>query len=148
AAEIAVPLAADILNAVRDCGRTLYETITAKAERIKLMVRNFDSENMELQFRAIEHPLIARFDSAKESLLNGLQQRLSDGRHQIQNCIAVLENASPKTILARGYSMVRDKETQEIVRDAALVPAGRELEIFPAAGKITARVEQAPPSNA
>ena len=109
-------------------------------EHVKLLLKAYNKENMELQFRNIEQPLLSRFENAKDSLLANMEKRLEDTKTFIKNCITILESASPQTIFARGYSMVRDKNTQKIIRSPADTSAGNEIEIVPAKGIITAKV--------
>ena len=111
-----------------------------RVEKIKLMIKSFKPENLEMQFRSIEQPLLQRFDNAKEGLFQNIIQKLRDTRQYIENCETVLENASPQTIFNRGYSMVRNKNSGEIVRSTENIQEGTELEIVPASGKITATV--------
>ncbi|MCK9168911.1 MAG: exodeoxyribonuclease VII large subunit [Treponema sp.] len=140
AAELVVPLKADIMQNLQSYTDELYNTIRQKAENMKLVVRTFNPDNLELQFRTIEQPLLAKFDNAKVALLQNMDARLRDTKQHIEMCMQILENASPETILARGYSMVRDRMTQQIVRDASQTKPGTELEIVPAKGKLTAQV--------
>ena len=106
------------------------------------MVKNFDPQNLELQVRTIEQPLLSRFDNAKDALFQNIIQKIRDTRQRIDNCVTVLENASPQTILDPGYSMVRNKETKKIIRSNLDVNIENEIEIIPAKGKITAKVEK------
>ncbi len=140
AAELVVPLKADIMQDLQSYADDLYNTIRQKVENMKLVVRTFNPDNLELQFRTIEQPLLARFDNAKVALLQNMDTKLKDTKQHIEMCVQILESASPETILARGYSMVREKSTQRIVRDAAQTNPGTELEIVPSKGKLTARV--------
>lgn len=73
-------------------------------------------------------------------MLQNITQKLQDTRRFIENCITVLENASPQVILDRGYAMVRDKTTRNIIRDSTEIAVGREIEIIPAKGTLTAIV--------
>ena len=138
AAELTVPVLADIQQDLAACQRELYTTIAAHVERLRLMIRSFDPYHLEVRFRTIEQPLLSRFDNAKEALLEVMRQKAHEMRLRIQQCVTVLEGASPRTILARGYSMVRNKYTGAIVRAADAVRAGDTLEIVPASGMITA----------
>lgn len=140
AAESAVPLKSDIMRTLTTYADDLYTTIKQKVENMKLIVRTFNPENLELQFRNIEQPLLARFDNAKVALLQNMDTRLKDAKQHIAMCMQVLESASPERIFARGYSMVRDVATNKIVRNAAHVAVGAELEIVPASGKLRAHV--------
>lgn len=140
AAEIVVPQLSEIKTILLQYSNELYENSMNRVEKIKLMIKSFIPENLEMQFRSIEQPLLQRFDNAKEGLFQNIIQKLRDTRQYIENCETVLENASPQTIFNRGYSMVRNKNSREIVRSTENIQEGTELEIVPASGKITATV--------
>lgn len=140
AAEIVVPQLSEIKTILLQYSNELYENSMNRVEKIKLMIKSFKPENLEMQFRSIEQPLLQRFDNAKEGLFQNIIQKLRDTRQYIENCETVLENTSPQTIFNRGYSMVRNKNSGEIVRSTENIQEGTELEIVPASGKITATV--------
>ncbi len=140
AAEMAVPLLADIqqnLSAYKD---NFYNIIQQKTKNARLLVRSFNPESLEVRFRNIQQPLLNRFASARENLQKNLQDKIRDLRVRLQSGVTILENASPQTIFDRGYSMVTDSEGK-VIRDAATVKAGDKLVITPAKGKITANAE-------
>lgn len=141
AAELCVPLFSDILQTLMFYKNELSNNIRSKVEKMRLTVGKFTPENLELQFRAIEQPLLIRFDNAKENLYDGIMQKLTDTRRRIENCVTILENSSPQTILNRGYSMVRIKGSEKIVRNSDDIEIGDEIEIFPEKGRITAEVK-------
>ena len=142
AAELCVPLLSDITQTIGFYKNELYNNIMSRVEKMRLTVGKFTPENLELQFRAIEQPLLIRFDNAKENIYNNIMQKIVDIRRRIENCTTVLENASPQAILNRGYSMVRVKESGKIVRNSNDIEIGEELEIFPEKGKLTAEVKR------
>ena len=141
AAELVVPELSAVVQFIQQNSKNLYDSIKDRLEKIKLIVKNFDPQNLELQVRTIEQPLLSHFDNAKDALFQNIIQKLRDTRQRIDNCVTVLENASPQTILDRGYSMVRNKDTKKIIRNNLDVEIGSEIEIIPAKGKITAKVE-------
>ncbi len=141
AAEMAVPLLADLqqdLSAYKD---SLYITIKQRLENARLLVKSFNPESLEVRFRNIQQPLLNRFAAAREALPQNLQDKIRDLRVRITQNRTVLENASPQTIFDRGYSMVTDA-SGKVVRNAAAVATGDKLFITPANGKITANVVQ------
>ncbi len=140
AAELVVPELSAVLQFIQQNSQNLYDSTKDRLEKIKLMVKNFDPRNLELQVRTIEQPLLSRFDNAKDALFQNIIQKIRDTRQRIDNCVTILENASPQTILDRGYSMVRNKETKKIIRSNIDVEIGSEIEIIPAKGKITGKV--------
>lgn len=142
AAEIVVPQKIDILNNLQYLSNELYQEMTRRIDKMKSMVKQFNPDNMELKFRSIEQPLLSRLDNAKEAIIQNMMQKVKDTKMLIENCHAILESSSPQTILARGYSMVRNKETQEIITNTKNLAKGTQIEIVPAVGRFTAVVDQ------
>lgn len=139
AAEMAVPLLADIeqeLGAYKD---NFYNIIKQKTENARLMIKSFNPENFEMRFRSIQHPLLNRFGSARTELQDNFIDKIKDLRNKLSNFKTILENASPQTILNRGYSMVTN-EKGVVVRDESQVKTGETLVIKPASGEIKATV--------
>ena len=141
AAEMAVPLLADIQQNLAAYKDNFYNIIKQRTEKTRLIVRAFNPESLEVRFRNIQQPLLNRFAAAREALPQNLQDKIRDLRVRLAQNKTILENASPQTIFDRGYSMVTD-EDGKIVRDAAALKAGDKLLITPARGKITADVVQ------
>lgn len=139
AAEMAVPLLADIeqqLSAYKD---DLYNTIKQKVDNTRLIIKSFNPENLEIRFRNIQQPLLNRYESARQDLIKNLQDKIKDLRARISNNVTILENASPQTILNRGYSMVTTKDGK-IIRSNKNVNINDEIIIKPAEGIINASV--------
>ena len=141
AAEMAVPLLADIKQDLANYKNSLYDSIQQKTEKTRLLVRSFNPESLEIRFRNIQQPLLNRFAAAREALPQNLQDKIRDLRIRIGQCRTILENASPQTIFDRGYSMVTDA-SGKIVRDTAALNVGDKLVITPAHGKITATADK------
>lgn len=141
AAELAVPLLSDITQDIVYYKTELYNAIKQKIENKRLIVRAFDPSALEMRFRNIQQPLLNRFDNAKQGLSDGISDKIKDLRTRITTCRTVLENASPQTILNRGYSMVCD-EKGTVIRDSAQIAEGQYLKITPAKGVIKAQVTE------
>ena len=139
AAEMAVPLLADIKQNLAAYKNDLYSEITRKTDATRLMIKAFNPESLEVRFRNIQQPLLNRFAAARENLPKNLQDKIRDLRVRLKTSVTVLENASPQTIFERGYSMVTGPDGK-VVRDAANVKIGDKLTITPAKGKIEAEV--------
>lgn len=139
AAELVVQKQADLFQNLDTYINFFYTEISSKVEKLKLMAKSFSIENLEIRFRTIEQPLLNRLDYAKDALSDGIAEKIKDTRQKIQNCVTVLENASPQTILNRGYSMVKTAGGK-VVRSQEDVAQGEKLEIYPAKGKIEATV--------
>ncbi len=138
AAEIAVPVYGELIQRIQWYRQDLYNTISQDVHSKLLMVRSFKPENLEMQFRTIEMPYLNRFEDTKRELIENIQDKIKDLKLQIERNVTILEGASPATILNRGYSMVRDKTTGKVIRDAEKVTPGMEIEVTPAKGSFTA----------
>ena len=93
-----------------------------------------------MSFRTIEQPYLLRFDDVKEQLLENIYEKIENNKKRIENAKIILEASNPKLILARGYAMVRDKETGKIITKASSVKPGQVLEIVPETGTINVTV--------
>ncbi|NLM01608.1 MAG: exodeoxyribonuclease VII large subunit [Treponema sp.] len=140
AAELCTPLLHEIFATISETKNSLEHTIIQKLEKMRLLVKSFSAENLELRFRNIEQPLLSRFDDAKEILLLALKDKSAETRKRIEIATLSLNIGNPTSILARGYSMVRDKNSGKIIRSSKDTSSGRQIEIIPAEGKITATV--------
>ena len=141
AAEMAVPLLADIQQNLAAYKDNFYTIIKQKVQTTRLLIKSFNPESLEVRFRNIQQPLLNRFAAAREALPENLQNKIRDLRVRLAQNKTILENASPQTIFDRGYSMVTDVKGK-VVRDASALAVGERLVIKPARGKITADVVQ------
>ncbi|WP_147634411.1 exodeoxyribonuclease VII large subunit [Treponema pectinovorum] len=139
AAELAVPQIIDIKNDLNGYKNELLTVINSKVEKMKLMIKSFNPESLEMRFRTIEQPYLMRLDNAKRQLEDKINEKIKDIRQKLKESVQTLEGASPKTILARGYSMVKTLDGK-IVRSSLDVKAQEKIEIYPAQGKISATV--------
>ncbi|MDD7451326.1 MAG: exodeoxyribonuclease VII large subunit [Treponema sp.] len=140
AAELVFPQKSDILNSIEGYKSEMIFALKSKVEHIKVLLKAYSRENLELQFRNIEQPLLSRFENAKAALAENILRKISDARLFIGRCVEILEASSPQAIFSRGYAMVRDKESGKIIRSGKDTAPGKEIEILPASGKLTATV--------
>ncbi len=138
AAEMAVPLLGDIQQQLTYYKDSMYTAIKQRVENTRLMIKSFNPENLEVRFRNIQQPLLNRYANAKEDLIKNMNDKIKDLRQKIETSKTVLENASPQTILERGYSMVTD-ENGTVIRNSASIKIDDKLIIRPASGKIFAK---------
>ena len=143
AAELAAPILNDIMYSIAVNREDLTQNIENRIERIRLMLNNFKPDSLELRFRNIQQPLLARFDNAKEEILSAMQDRCKEFRQRLVVLNKILEGANPQGILDRGYSIVRNAETGKTIRSFSQVKEGENLLIQPSKGKIEAEVKKA-----
>lgn len=139
AAEMAIPVLEDIKIELQDYREDLYNNINRIVKNTRLLIKSFNPDSLEIKFRNIQQPLLNRFENAKTNLFENIKNKIKDYRNIISNSKTILENASPQTILDRGYSMVTDKKGN-VIRNENQVSAGDEIKITLAKGKLSASV--------
>lgn len=139
AAEMAIPVLEDIKIELQDYKEDLYNNINRIVKNTRLLIKSFNPDSLEIKFRNIQQPLLNRFENAKTNLFENIKNKIKDYRNIISNSKTILENASPQTILDRGYSMVTDNKGN-IIRNENQVSAGDEIKITLAKGKLSASV--------
>lgn len=139
AAEMAIPVLEDIKIELQDYKEDLYNNINRIVKNTRLLIKSFNPDSLEIKFRNIQQPLLNRFENAKINLFENIKNKIKDYRNIISNSKTILENASPQTILDRGYSMVTDSKGN-IIRNETQVSAGDEIKITLAKGKLSASV--------
>ena len=138
AAELAVPVLDDILTTVDTIQTELLRSLTSTLDRVRLTIKSFTPESLEMKFRRIEQPLLMRLDDAKEDLLYNMQTWLTDAKHRLALLAQTIEGANPQAILNRGYSIVYDTQSGRALRRAQDAAGGQKLRIRLAEGEITA----------
>lgn len=139
AAEMAIPVLEDIKIELQGYKEDLYNNINRIVKNTRLLIKSFNPDSLEIKFRNIQQPLLNRFETAKTNLFENIKNKIKDYRNIISNSKTILENASPQTILDRGYSMITDKKGN-VIRNENQVSAGDEIKITLAKGKLSASV--------
>jgi exodeoxyribonuclease VII large subunit len=135
----------DTLDKVRGITEELCSSIKNRIERIRLLSKPFDVKDLEYRFRSILQPRLLRFDEAKDTLLQSMEERTMELRRRLDLAKTGLEAASPLSVLERGFSVVmplRDGKTGPVIRRAAEIKPGEKLVIRPLEGLITALAEK------
>lgn len=140
AAELTVPEKRSVTESIQSAVTDLKTEIDKRIKNMKLLLKTFTPESMELQFRNIELPVLNRFDTVQKHLEQNMQSCIEEKRRKIAQCTQILENCNPQTIFDRGYSMVCDAETGRVIRNASDTAFGKKLLIRPSKGSIYAEV--------
>jgi exodeoxyribonuclease VII large subunit len=134
---------AEKVKALRE---NLYHTIKTRLEKIRLIIKPFNPEDLEYRFRSILQPRLVRFDDAKEALLLNLGAKVEGLQRRFELARMGLEAGSPQKILERGYAVVSLEEAGgragKIVRRAKDVKKGDRIIIQPLEGLIHAEVNE------
>ena len=141
AAEIVVPEKNQIIQTLQNAKSALKDSVSARIEHLKLLIKQFAPENFEHRIRTIELPFLNRLDNAKTALLSNIEEKILDTTRTIPPCVAVLETANPENILSKGYSMVTIKSSRKILKQKDEVSKGEEVEIRLSKGYVEAVIK-------
>ena len=145
AAELVSANREETLQNVRAIGNGLYSMIKSRIERTRLLAKPFGLADLEYRFRSILQPRLMRFDEAKDSLIENMEERTVELKRRLDLARTGLEAASPLSVLERGFSVVmplRDGKTGPAIRKATDVKPGETLVIRPLEGLVTALAEK------
>lgn len=110
------------------------QRLAASSQRIELLARRLHAA---MQQRMAQQP---RLDRLNHRLRQAMAGQFARRHQQLSRCQGALSALSPLATLERGYSIVRGPDGA-IVRDAAQLAAGDELQLQFARGTVGARVK-------
>lgn len=140
AAELASAPLREITDAVADAQADIRQEMERRLENTRARMALFSPEGMEMLFRRISQPVMLHFDSVKEEMIQNIREKAAAARHAFLLQKEKLQSADPESILARGFSIVKNAADGKIVTDSAAVRTGARLIITPAKGSISASV--------
>jgi exodeoxyribonuclease VII large subunit len=141
AAEMVAASRADLLGRVRSMSDSMATGMRQRTERVRLLMAQFAAENLERNVRLFLQPLSQGADFAREELLQGFRQLLMSRRHRWALASRELASYSPLEILARGYAVVTQEQTGQVLLSPDPVRPGERLSIRLSRGGIRATVE-------
>ena len=142
AAEIVSESREQLVQRVERLKSTITENISAKLERIHLLLDRFKPENLENSFRQIVQPYMLRLDDGKETLINLFTGLLTEKRHRLEVITTELRTNSPVEIMKKGYSVVTLKENGRLVTDSMQLKKDSSVAIRFASGSAEGRIEE------
>ena len=140
AAEIAVPVMADLQARLTTFGTQLTNALRGKGEWFAQRVDQLSDTFASSLSLALAHAE-RRFASVKPRLAPPLHLRFERERGRLEQLKAKLELLSPYSVLDRGYSLTTAADGS-VVRDAANLKPGDLLTTRLAKGEVTSRVER------
>ncbi len=129
AAEIVSSSREELRTIVKNIQNNISERLIDKTEKIRILLNQFTPENLERNFMQIIQPLFLRLDDAKEDSIYTLREILLKKSHQVELVKADLESSSPLTILKRGFAVVSDMETGNLIKSAGKLKQGQMINI-------------------
>jgi exodeoxyribonuclease VII large subunit len=83
----------------------------------------------------------ARYDAAAASCSGAMNEKLQSGKERLGLAAASLDALSPLAVLHRGYAIAQSADGR-LLRDAASVKIGDQIDVRLAQGKLRSKVEQ------
>ncbi|MFZ1980398.1 MAG: exodeoxyribonuclease VII large subunit [Smithella sp.] len=111
--------------------------------------QNLNNELQQLQLRLLYQNPVRKISERKillkniqKDLFNNLSGRLAALKERLRKNSAVLESLNPLGVLQRGYSITRSMESGMIIRQAADLSIGEDVNIQLARGHFNAKIEK------
>jgi exodeoxyribonuclease VII large subunit len=83
-----------------------------------------------------------RLEQAAPRLGQGFLRRQAEFRRHLESCQSQLDQLNPLAILQRGYAIATLLPQGTVIRDAALVPPGAQIQVRVARGRMDCEVEE------
>ena len=141
AAEIVSSSREQLQNRVESLQREISDRLIDKTERIRILLNQFTAENLERNFMQIIQPILLRLDDAKEDSISILKEIILKKRHQVELIKADLEGSSPLTILKRGFAVVSDIKTGNIIKSASKLVDGQMVDVRFSKNRVAAEIK-------
>ncbi|MDY7041391.1 MAG: exodeoxyribonuclease VII large subunit, partial [Chloroflexota bacterium] len=118
----------------------LHDTLRMRAHRLEQLIKSqIASERrvLEVQEQAMRRlspqsridGLRQRVDELTRASAMHVQHRLALGRERLRSCTLQLQGMSPYATLARGYAIVRRRDSGQVVRSVTQIQAGAQLDV-------------------
>lgn len=141
AAEVVSSSREELINRVEYLKNSVSEKLMDKTEKIRILLNQFTAENLERNFLQIIQPLFLRLDDAKEDSISILRKIIDEKRHQVELVQIDFESNSPIAILKRGFAVVSNSETGEIIKAAKKLKQGQIVDIRFSKDRVSAEIK-------
>jgi len=141
AAELVAAPRAELAARVGGLRSMLERDMRQRLEKVRLLLGQFASENLERNVRIFLQPVAQRVDYAADALLQGFRTVAMGCRHRFELASRALASYSPLAILKRGYAVVTHERTRTILLSPQAVRQGDTLSIKLSEGGMRAIVE-------
>jgi len=141
AAEMVAASREELLARVRGLGSLIGDSLTGRLERIRSLLRQFSTDNLERNVRVFLQPFTQRADEGHAALVQEMRGLAREARHRLELASRELSSYSPFSILERGYAVVTHRRTRRVLVSAERVREGDGVDIRLAKGALQATVE-------
>jgi exodeoxyribonuclease VII large subunit len=142
AAELAVPDRRELTTAVAGLSARLTDTVQDQFEERRVALATQKRALRHLSPRARLREARQRTDDLLATAATGVQHGLALRRERVTGLSSRLESLSPLATLARGYAIVSQEETEEVVSSVNQVSPGDRLSIRVADGALGATADK------
>ncbi|MDA3941412.1 MAG: exodeoxyribonuclease VII large subunit, partial [Spirochaetia bacterium] len=142
AAEVVSSSREELKTRVENIINNISERLIDKTEKIRILLNQFTPESLERNFLQIIQPLLLRLDDAKEDSISILKEIILKKRHQLELLKSDFENNSPLAILKRGYAVVSDNETGNLIKTPKKLKEGQLINIRFSKDSISAEIKK------
>ncbi len=147
AAELAVPVVAELQASLEDMETRLREALVKSCQRKReyiahadRVLRSYSPSDMVRQKRQ-------RLDELSQRLHTAIQRHVAVERRQLQNAGHRLDSLSPLSVLGRGYAIARDRKTVKPVVSITQAKVGLELDVLLQDGTLRTEVKDVEKDN-
>ncbi|MBQ5781742.1 MAG: exodeoxyribonuclease VII large subunit [Spirochaetaceae bacterium] len=130
---------AEILSYVDLCVEKLENSIRARIEHARLLIKTFSKTDGNFFIENAKGNLVRSLDFATESLINSMHEKISMSRIRWDFATQKIQLADPNHILKRGFAIVR--KNGSVVKSSGDVSTADLLQIRVADGDFTAVVQ-------
>jgi len=142
AAELVSASTADLIQRLRSADSRLKDTIKARLNQARYLVKSFSSTALTLQFERMVQPYRQRLDYSREALVYGITARRLQARNRLQQASLLLSAADPAAILARGYAVVTRPGQKQAIRNSSELSPADDIMIHFATGTAGAKITE------
>jgi exodeoxyribonuclease VII large subunit len=142
AAELAVPDRRELTTAIAGLSARLTNTVQDQFEERRVALATQKRALRHLSPRARLREARQRTDDLLATAATGVQHGLALRRERVTGLSSRLESLSPLATLARGYAIVSQEETEEVVSSVNQVSPGDRLSIRVADGALGATADR------
>ena len=142
AAELVAASRVDLLGRIRSAQEVMLTGVHQRMEKTRLLLGHFSAESFSRNVKLMILPRAQRLDDARDTLSDGLRERLRDVTHRVTIASREIASCSPLQILARGYAVVTHAPTGAVLVSTDGVSAGDPVSIRLSRGSLKAKVEE------
>ena len=133
------------IQRVDELERQLYRKIRLGCRNIQLLLLQNQSAIWEASPLSKIQREQGRLTELNRYMVQGVQNSILRGRHQLKLSISQLHHLSPLAVLARGYGIVKDLRSGKVLKKSTDTKVGAEVQATLSQGELVCRVEQIHP---